>query len=1060
MGGCAVELDCARRAHLGPESLAYEGFVPAEEGTQERSIYSALCDAFGRQLVPDVLSGASAGGVNGALLGAAMKAGRRLHPEFVRREWIQLGDFSRLLHATTDEEPHSLMQGKLFHEDLVAAFEAVLGTDADNPETEASALPEGQVDREPLAPKLEVTMTDVVGVEQIFKDEWGGELVAREHRACFSFRQPGDYTADNLAAAARTSASFPVAFEPWKVDEGAAALAGLERVTYGVDGGLLDNAPIKAALDLIPGQRARGPVRRYVCYLNADPPRPAPAAEYIPEPGLDEVVGYVVNLPRLAPFVDQLYAVQRATRRARLAPLIQVPLLTMELECLRATATALFDAYRQRRTALSLEELTDEPAEAARAAAALEGQEPGLPWIPADLEPPAGPEGWSWGARAAQRVLHLMLDLIRPAVEETGAAEAAEGPDARRMLEAREALQEARGAINRCLDELEALHVAMSANEAIRGALRQLAAGEDEVPSVTAALADLAAPYNGRIYEQVAKASEVLQGLAAAGLHSFPTELVSSLFQGGEGEEDEAWNPLQRFLARTLAIEVVRRALSAEGDIENAEPLHFVQLTPSAPTPILNRKPTGVELAPAKPRDKLTGVGLGHFAGFYRRSWRANDYMWGRLDAAARIVEMLLGEARAANTVADAAKSLGDAALPPNADEAARWLAHEALMAQYGGYELGGEHVPDVEALRPQLEKAIVAELTEDDGTALTQTVCIRAAQLEILQDELPVLVRESAQDSEQGSSSPPLELPLEEGMRATIEALSERTADGRPLPRQLDDSHEEVSDLGLRTLTHTAFVGLSAARTAGAPLAKLFGLVRAPLQAVSGSVSARPLYRSTVAIAFWAAALYLTMRFATAEAVEAKLSDVWSRPVLVSLVAALAVLGVVLVPALRAWRHVHAGRNWLWAAGLAGAGGLGAALLVRYAGEGLDFTNVFFATGSEQLPDWLLSLVLAVAVGLSAVRLPVFGSKATTWLASLRDGWQLCVPLLALSAAVAGTSIWRLWPQLWDSWWETASAALALFAAPALIVAYLLLPLGLGWWRTLRHHVRGAKGE
>ena len=37
---------------------------------------------------------------------------------------------------------------------------------------------------------------------------------------------------------------------------------------------------------------------------------------------------------------------------------------------------------------------------------------------------------------------------------------------------------------------------------------------------------------------------------------------------------------------------------------------------------------------------------LGHFAGFVRRSWRANDFLWGRLDGAARLVDLLLAPTR------------------------------------------------------------------------------------------------------------------------------------------------------------------------------------------------------------------------------------------------------------------------------------------------------------------------------------------------------------------------------------------------------------------------------
>ena len=121
----------------------------------------------------------------------------------------------------------------------------------------AGALPSGQRDNGDarLVPDLDVTMTDVVGAGRTFPDEWGHELFAREHAPRFKFREAGHYTAPALAAAARTSASFPVAFAPWKVEGEAAVRAGLARPTYGIDGGVLDNAPIRAALDLIPFRR-------------------------------------------------------------------------------------------------------------------------------------------------------------------------------------------------------------------------------------------------------------------------------------------------------------------------------------------------------------------------------------------------------------------------------------------------------------------------------------------------------------------------------------------------------------------------------------------------------------------------------------------------------------------------------------------------------------------------------------------------------------------------------------------------------------------------------------
>jgi hypothetical protein len=38
---------------------------------------------------------------------------------------------------------------------------------------------------------------------------------------------------------------------------------------------------------------------------------------------------------------------------------------------------------------------------------------------------------------------------------------------------------------------------------------------------------------------------------------------------------------------------------------------------------------------------KLHGVALGHFGAFFKRSWRENDYLWGRLDGAERLLWLI-----------------------------------------------------------------------------------------------------------------------------------------------------------------------------------------------------------------------------------------------------------------------------------------------------------------------------------------------------------------------------------------------------------------------------------
>ena len=286
MGGCAVELDSARRAHLS---------------TGGGTIYAALVDAFKRVLVLDVMSGASAGGINGALLAGAIVNRRQLTADFVRDRWLGLGDFSTLLHRTSNADPRSLMQGEAFATALQETFTALI---YDEPRDGSSA------DHAPPDVKLDITTTDVAGKPMRFVDYWGQGLEAREYRARFRFRVPQQFSPERLARAARASASFPLAFEPFKINGDDAQLAGLEGPRWLIDGGLLDNAPIAAAIDLIPGRRATRQVRRFVCYVNAEPPVPVEPAPG--EPLLTAILGHIISLPRKAPFVDQMLAVDAA----------------------------------------------------------------------------------------------------------------------------------------------------------------------------------------------------------------------------------------------------------------------------------------------------------------------------------------------------------------------------------------------------------------------------------------------------------------------------------------------------------------------------------------------------------------------------------------------------------------------------------------------------------------------------------------------------------------------------------------------------------------------------
>ena len=108
-------------------------------------------------------------------------------------------------------------------------------------------------------------------------------------------------------------------------------------------------------------------------------------------------------------------------------------------------------------------------------------------------------------------------------------------------------------------------------------------------------------------------------------------------------------------------------------------------MTPCAPALLFTATP----LQPDEPvwntpDAKLTGVKLGHFAAFYRASWRANDFMWGRLDAAVRVVDLLVDAARAQQVARERTgpppwELLAAALLPDGGSPDQHWLVSEVL---------------------------------------------------------------------------------------------------------------------------------------------------------------------------------------------------------------------------------------------------------------------------------------------------------------------------------------------------------------------------------------------
>ncbi|GAA2100307.1 hypothetical protein GCM10009841_14900 [Microlunatus panaciterrae] len=298
MGGACREIARLREEGDGGEA------APAD-ATTESSRYRALLRLCGYdKVLVDVLSGSSAGGLNGVLLSQNIASGARFD-DGVRDVWLKVADLHRLARRPWADPPLSLLHGdQAFYRQLVLAMRQLQTSDLT------------RVSEHPL--RLLVTATRLQGRRDALFPTAGSPLRARTNAGFIRFRYPGiadalyvsretdhdhaindfiesDFGRRRLAYAARTTSSFPGAFEPsapWVLTDvpeqqvdlyGVSSETGTEddempgRVEL-VDGGLLDNIPIAWAIRSIAGMPATAPVDRWLVYLEPVPDKDSTAA--------------------------------------------------------------------------------------------------------------------------------------------------------------------------------------------------------------------------------------------------------------------------------------------------------------------------------------------------------------------------------------------------------------------------------------------------------------------------------------------------------------------------------------------------------------------------------------------------------------------------------------------------------------------------------------------------------------------------------------------------------------------------------------------------------------
>src|SRR5258708_17610281 len=302
IGGVAKEmLALVRASGRGKDDSPRAALAPAELDGVER-VYRQLAQWDGAagttaldmkdgaplltRYVIDVISGTSAGGINGVFLARALAESSTL--DSISKLWIEEGDLGKLLNdgaslegltgLVQQDPPVSLLNGERMYRILLNAF----GQMVPGP----SKVDAGdRID-------LYVTTTDVRG-EVVRLQLANGFSTEKRYRQAFHFvHEPAadrnDFADDRkarLAFAARCTSSFPFAFEPFTWAD-AARLSGVEDAGWSsdllyqsgdyakrplCDGGYLDNKPFSYVVDEMAKRHSDLPAARTLFFVEPDP---------------------------------------------------------------------------------------------------------------------------------------------------------------------------------------------------------------------------------------------------------------------------------------------------------------------------------------------------------------------------------------------------------------------------------------------------------------------------------------------------------------------------------------------------------------------------------------------------------------------------------------------------------------------------------------------------------------------------------------------------------------------------------------------------------------------
>ena len=659
------------------------------------------------RVLPDILTGASAGGINAVFLAQALHSGHSLEP--LTNLWLENADVSQL----TDPRAEPMWRyAKLWAQPIAEWFLSRPGNAVSatvSPETRAevrekvSRLVRGrwfsppfsgdrfsamlyealahmaqEGDGRPLLPPghpidLAVTVTDFRGHPELLRLNSPAMVAETEHRMPIAFRIKVDEVptvplADplELVLAARATASFPGAFPPLtlaEIDRLAAAqghhwadrgafLARImpvhvrdqtvEEVAL-IDGSVLVNAPFGAALDALSSRPAQREVDRRFVYIDPRPDRDrAPTDASQREVGFfSAIFGSLSTIPREQPIRDDLERIEQQSRDAA-----RLKRIVMDLQP---------DIDRAVERLFGYTFLLDRPTPKRLAG-----------WRAKAQQAAAEQAGYAFSAYASTKfsaILERLAQLTIKAAPDLAATEATHVAEVLRHELAERGVarltDDGGGATDEAIAFFRAHDIGfrirrlqLLARKLARDWQSDASVPDDALDRARAQIYAILAIYHhaddsalsrpafrelaGNVFIQPGAVLDFL-----AGERLLPETDLAAENLLVEALDDMPKNLKRRMLLTYLGFpfyDVATLPLSRTDNLDEFNPVKIDRISPEDARAI---RPGGTG-------DTLRGVEFYNFGAFFSRDYRENDYLWGRLHGAERMIDLL------ASTVSDA----------------------------------------------------------------------------------------------------------------------------------------------------------------------------------------------------------------------------------------------------------------------------------------------------------------------------------------------------------------------------------------------------------------------